>query len=207
MKIKWVNNSLGQSGFKATAVEYDALLPVDTLWMDKAPQKMNPEREAIAAYLAFGEFASGEFELYRKMGPTTATAMVADSEPTQLFPQPIEYYPKPLPLGLRKGYVGVSPDILGKDLDGIDAVIAVLPSDQWNGSMTSHKKLAVASNGFLIDALNRGGIRARLAVAVLFAEDLNIDSLLVPGDLVPDEQERKALEDLLLACRLGLQFI
>lgn len=207
MKIQWTKNSFGQTGFVTERSEYDAVLPIDSLMMDNAPLLINPEREAVAAFLAFGSFASGEFQLSRKFGPATAEALVKASDPVPLYPHPIEYYPKPLPGGLRSCFVGTDISVLSQEQEIAELSFAVLRSDQWNGSIVAHHAFGVASNAFLIDAMRKSNnIRAQLAVAVLFAEDFNVDYFVVSSDLVNDPEEQKFIENLLLVCKLGIVF-
>ena len=48
-------------------------------------------------------------------------------------------------------------------------------------------------------------IRARLAVAVLFAEDFDIAALRIPAAHAPDSAQLDGLKGLLSACGLGLE--
>lgn len=202
MKITTETNTYSAFNLVATRNEYDALPPVDTLQIDFAPVNINPDRLAIASYLAFGAYCSGGFELNVKFSPAAAEAIEQDAKPVQLRPAPIEYYPKALAIGM--GEAAVSFSLPG---ESHKACIAVLPSDKYNGLITGHNQLIISSNAFFLDAVaqNAYSIRARLAVAVLFAEDLGIDTLTVDGSTI-DTTERQSLVRLLTACRLGLTF-
>lgn len=202
MKIKVEHNTYAPFSLVAERSEYDALPPVDTLQVDFTPVAVNPDRLAVAAYLAFGAYSSGEFVLPQKFSPATAEAMEQDSAPVQLRPYPVEYYPKALTVGQATASLSFE---LGALADG--SALVVLPADRYNGMITSPNKLLVSSNAFLFDALGseEAGIRARLAVAVLFAEDLGIDTFTVDGSSIAPT-ERQALVRLLSACRLGLAF-
>lgn len=202
MKITTETNTYSPFNLVATRNEYDALPPVNTLQIDFAPVSINPDRLAIASYLAFGAYCSGGFELSVKFSPAAAEAIEQDAKPVQLRPAPIEYYPKALAVGMGEATVSFS--LPGESQE---ACLVVLPSDKYNGLMTGHNKLLVSSNAFFLDAAaqNPHSIRARLAVAVLFAEDLGIDTLTVDGHNI-DAAERQSLVRLLSACRLGLSF-
>ena len=71
MKISWQDSGYGQTGFHAEVEEYDAVPPVSALLLDHHPVNVNAEREAVAAYLAFGCWVSGDLKLPRHLGPTT----------------------------------------------------------------------------------------------------------------------------------------
>ncbi|MGP9747370.1 hypothetical protein [Brachybacterium sp. AOP29-B2-41] len=205
MKISWQGTSYAQVGFRVELDEYDASPPVRELLLDHAPVFLNPEREAIAAYLAFGFWASGNLQLPHKLGPNTASAIERDLGHVEIRPNPIEYYPKPLDGGIR----GVHVKFSRSGVLGHEPTIAILPTSEWVGSMRSLDSILLGSNAFTLDAASSVSfeqIRARLAVAVLLAGDLSADVLhvSVPSEFPGDEKSR--LVDLLLATRLGLVF-
>lgn len=205
MKITWKSTNYGQIGFHTELQEYDAVPPAESLLLDHAPASMNPEREAIAAYLAFGHWTSGDLQLPHRLGPNTAAAIEHDMRHVAVRPSPVEYYPKPLEFGLREVHVGFDADAVRNDVSSI----AVLPASEWSGALRGLKSLAIASNAFVFDIAaskdTTQGIRSRLAVAVLFAGDLSADTLVVNANGVP-EAERERLTALLLAVRLGIRF-
>lgn len=207
MKVSWKSTNYGQTGFHIDQLgEYDATPPVDALLLDRAPRTLNPERQAIAAYLAFSPWVSGDFTLPQRLGPNTAAAIERDLEHVQVRPAPVEYYPKPLEVGIRE--VSVVVDQMGHR--GSGAFINVLRASEWAGSIRGLQSIAVASNAFALDAASSTdleSVRARLAVAVLFAGDLSADSLALPDRPDLPASEREALRSLLLAARLGLRFI
>lgn len=205
MKITWKSTHYGQVGFHAELQEYDAVPPAESLLLDHAPASVNLEREAMAAYLAFGHWTSGDLQLPHRLGPNTAAAIERDMSHVPVRPSPIEYYPKPLELGLRNVHVGFEADYVRNDV----ASIAILPASAWTGALRGLTSLAIASNAFVFDVAASSdttrGIRSRLAVAVLFAGDLSADTLIVNGDDVP-KSERDRLTALMLAVRLGMHF-
>lgn len=205
MKISWKSTNYGQTGFHIDQLgEYDATPPVDALLLDRAPRTLNPERQAIAAYLAFSPWLSGDLQLPQKLGPNTAAAIERDLAHVQVRPSPVEYYPKPLEVGLRE--VSVVVDQLGHN--GSGAFINVLRTSEWAGSMRGLQSIAVSSNAFTLDAAastESPSIRARLAVAVLFAGELSADILRLAADPAITDAEVDSLRSLLLAARLGLK--
>ncbi|GAA0037286.1 hypothetical protein [Brevibacterium metallidurans] len=205
MKVTWKGTNYGQVGFHTELQEYDAVPPVDSLLMDHAPAFVNPEREAMAAYLAFGHWTSGDLQLPHRLGPNTATAIENDMKHVPVRPSPVEYYPKPLELGIREVYVGFTPADIRNDVPSI----AILPASEWSGSMRALSSLAVASNAFVFDLAASPhpviAIRARLAIALLFAGDLSADTLIVDGEGISDI-ERKRLSALFISVRIGIRF-
>lgn len=206
MKLTWNSSTTGQVGFHVAELgEYDAEPPVRALLLDHAPTSINLEREAIAAYLAFGRWTSGDLTLPHKLGPNTAHAIESDMKHVSIRPNPIEYYPKPLELGIRTVRVSFT----DATLPASRSAITVLDSSEWNGSVRGLRSIAVGANAVALDraaSTDFEQIRARLAVAVLFAGDLSADVLDVVGAQGLPSSERKRLEALLLAARLGVRF-
>lgn len=203
MRITWKSTHYGQVGLHAELDEYDATPPVDALLMDHAPMLKNPEREGIAAYLAFGRWVSGDLALPHKIGPNTAAAIERDLELVHVRPRPIEYYPKPLEIGVRE--VSVHFEHAG---DSCGSSITVLPASRWSGSIRGLQSVSVASNAIAFDDSLSGSfrsVRARLAIAVLFAADVSANTLVVRGDLIAGT-ERHRIEALLLSTRLGVRY-
>lgn len=181
--------------------EYDAVPPVNQLLLDRRPRIRQNDRDAIAAYLAFGQWAAAGFSLPAKISPATAEAIRADSHMSGgLVAEPIEYYPKALPIGSTK--VVVTRAIGRSFLEQPE--LAVLQADTWNGAMGTTRSLALGSNAFVLDG--DSSVRAHLAVAVLFATDLDADCFALEASQVP-EQEQHRLRSLLSAVRLGIDFV
>ena len=184
---------------KATCEEYDASPPVESLLVDRTPRIRQHDREAVAAYLAFGPWAGAGLTMPGKISPATAAAIRADSGSINLDVSPLEYYPKALPIG----EAAVS---LTQAVDrsfGTRPEIAMVPSDNWNGALATKDSLVVGTNAFVLD----GGrpLRPYLAVATLFAADVRADSFDVT-DWGVDLEEQSRLQALLAAVRIGVQF-
>lgn len=179
-------------------VEYDAFPPMGALLVDRAPRARNNDRDAVAAFLAFGAWAGTSITLPNRVSPATAEAVRRDSKLFGLSVEPIEYYPKKLPIGAAR--VMVSTDLAA---DLATPHLAVLRSDRWNGTLGTSRSLAVGSNAIFIEP--KQPLRQILAVAVLFAEDLDADCLVV-SESHASADERRRLRDLLSAVRLGIDF-
>jgi hypothetical protein len=180
--------------------EYDAAPPVNQLLLDRRPRIRQNDRDAIAAYLAFGAWASAGFSLPAKISPATAEAIRADSRASGgLIAEPIEYYPKALPIGSSSVALtrAIGPTFSERP------ELALLQADTWNGAVATTRSLALGSNAFVLDG--DASVRAHLAVAVLFAADLDADSFVLDGWRVPEREEER-LRSLLSAVRLGVAF-
>lgn len=198
MKFTRVTNNSGQFTLTVERDGYDAFPPVMEFTADHAPKFKNPEREAIASTLLFGPWVGGEFEYVQKIGPNTVAEIRRFCEPLNVSCQPMEYYPKHLPQGNERA-------TLSNEL-GVQAsrYIVDLPSDKYNGAIRTHHALAVATNSFMLKQ-HSADMRPSLAVAVLFAEDFNVDTLVVNAGL--DQAELQRYQALLSAARLGLEVV
>ncbi|MDY3664634.1 hypothetical protein [Schaalia hyovaginalis] len=202
MKIEIHRHRYAPFAMHCMREEYDAFPSVDALLVDAVPETLSPDRLAIAAFLAFGRWASGDFILPEKLSPAAAEAIEMAAHPVRVRPQPVEYYPKAIPLGSTTAPLSFAPEYWPGG-----ASLCVLPADFFNGAIITSRGIAVASNAFLLDAAepSTSSIRARLAVAVLFAEDFDIAALRIPAAHAPDSAELVELKGLLSACGLGLE--
>lgn len=196
MKFNRARTKTRQIAYSVELSEYDANPPVPQLLLDDLPLKLNPELEAISLYLIFGPWCGGEFVTPAKMGPNTAATISSDAIP-DFFCGPIEYYPKALPLGVTTVRVT---DTLRR-IDECNT-ISCLDSTQWNGSIRSLGSLAVASNyrSFMRYA---GDPRPLIGVALLFAEEMNANTLVFPKGTFEASEFKRYLK-LLQAVRMEL---
>lgn len=197
MIIHAQTNNAAQFGLWATLSDYDGTPPAEALLLDHKPTHSNPDRVAVAAYLAFGRWCGGELTLPSKISPATASAIAFDAHPLHTLCQPIEYYPKALPIGQHR--ITLS---LGLPIDDERPTICDLPAHRWNGSLRSLSSVAVGSNSFLFRQ-SENDVRPILAVGLLFAEDVSADVLILETAVEPSELTR--LRALLSAVRLGLE--
>ena len=184
---------------QVTSEEYDSAPPVSSLLIDRTPRIRQNDRDAIAAYLAFGAWASAGLTMPGRISPATAAAIRADSGSINLDVGPIEYYPKALPIGESSVTLtrSASSSIVARP------ELTILRSDNWNGALATKDSLAVGANAFVFGADD--SMRAHLAVAVLLAADLRADSFVVSDhDVSKDEQAR--IRALLGTVRLGIHF-
>ena len=195
MRFSIKSNLYGRWGIRAELSEYDAIPPIQNIAYEASPLKINPEVEAAAITLLFGRFSGGELEFAHKVGPNTAKAIQRYVEPTIGFVTPIEYYPKPLPLGTMETTVRE-----GNATELQESTFSSLRSDQYNGALKTQRSMAVANNSFLLKS-NVNDIRPALASAMLFAEDLEVESFVVPEGTISNFEE---VQRLLSAVRINL---
>lgn len=196
MRFNIKSNLYGRWGITTGLSEYDAIPPVDNIAFEGRPLSLNPEVEAVALTLLFGRFSGGEMEFAHKVGPNTAKAIQRYLEPTISFVAPIEYYPKPLPLGNQS--IVVSESLADVSQNG--AFIS-LQTDRYNGAIKSHTSIVVASNSFSLKQ-TPADLRPALASALLFAEDLEVERFLVPQGSIDNFDE---VQKLLSAVRINLE--
>ncbi|PCC35781.1 hypothetical protein [Glutamicibacter sp. BW77] len=209
MIVTWQNEFDGQSGLFAEPGEYDGTPTISALWMDCQPKTRHWDRQAIAAYLVFGSTFGGPVTMPHKFSPAVANAMKALSIPVQLDLQPIEYYPQPLPIGERKLILvrdTLVPDRLLRPSNQTESYLEVLHSDKASGAVRRINGLSVASNAWLHQSST--GLASWypfIAMACLFAEDLDAGTIVIPDSIDTSLQEWKNLKYLLSTARLGLE--
>lgn len=189
MKISKARTKSRQLGYTVELSEYDAEPPALAWLIDEAPDVINPELEAMALYLIFGPWCGGEFEVPRKMGPNTATAISHDAI-NEMFCSPIEFYPKALPRG--GGRLKVTKEV--EEMQ--ERTLVSLPSSSWNGSVRSTNSIFIASNSDVFGS-HDGDPAPLAAVSLLFVETLNADEL-----FITDTKSAECVRDLTRLRRL-----
>lgn len=189
MILEWTTTPEGLPALVATRHEYDAVSPAASLRIDALPSERHPDREAMAGYLAFGRWASGDLVMPWPLSPVVAEAIEDDASPIRLRLRDVAYAPRSVPQGCRRINLCLEPTSAPLD----DDTLVVVPSTRAAGESITGSTLVIPSNAFILDAGSVGSIRARLAVAVLFAADVDADVLVLCGTgLAPREESRLA---------------
>lgn len=212
MKIEWVNENSGRSGLVVTEVDrYDGVPSIDSFWLDHAPLNLSQDRVAVATTLVFGRWAMGAFRLPKQVGAGTAKSIIRYLEPNWVVPEPIDYGPKPIPNGPATLYVssvgsGNDVDFAAKtSADGIQ--LRILSSDKYSGAISTMSSLSVAANAFAFQMEGPGEMGLPLlAVAVLFAEDLQSTTIVLPATYSSMIGDEIRLRQLLSSVGLQLKF-
>lgn len=184
MILEWHETEQSMSSLVAQPEEYDAFPPVNALLIDALPKLRHPDREALAGYLAFGRWTSGDLVLPDPLSPHVAEAIEADALPIRLRPRNVVLTPRALPRGER----AVALHFGAPCNSPTSPALAVVPSTLARGVSDVGSKLVVPSNAFVLDHGDSPQVRARLAVAVLFAADVDADSVHLDGSLVPRDE-------------------
>ena len=209
MIIKWVSELHGPVGFAVTPEDYDGTPKLSNLWIDAAPQVRHWDRQAIAAYLTFGKAFGGPVTMPHKFSPAVSNAIKSIALPVQLDLQPIEYYPKAIPIGERRLHIIVDeqiPDQLLKPRDQSDSYIEILRSDKSSGSLRRINGVSVSSNAWLHSSgTDLESWYPFIALACLFAEDLDAATVVLPARVDTSSPSWLPLCNLLATARLGLE--
>lgn len=198
MKIVRERVQGGRLTYSAEPEKYDGVPPIRRFLLDHGPLKLNQEREAVACFLLFGRWTGGALKLPQPLGPATAAAIERAAHPVPVRPETVAYDPRDLALGDARMVVHTGPP----EVASRGTHLWALRSDEWNGSLRAHRGVAVASNYFAFRSdADPAAVRALLAIALLFAEDLNADSIVLP---VPARDHLPELRALCAVTRLSL---
>lgn len=181
MILSWETHEHGAASLRAQVQEYDAFPPVDALLIDALPVERHPDREALAGYLAFGRWTSGDLVLPDGPSPLLAEAIEKDSLPVRVRPREVAYVPRRLPHGRRR--VSVLDEIPPEP--ATEHVLVIAQSPLARGVFASGQQMIVPSNAFALGNSAPSRLRALLAVAVLFAADVDADVLRLSVEQVP----------------------
>lgn len=210
MIIKWKSEYIGHVGFEAEPEDYDGIPRFSHYWVDAAPKNLHPDREALAAFLIFRGYIGGLTLMPHKFSPAVESAFRRTGDGALAF-SPVEYYPKALPQGSRTLHLSWTGCQVDRATDGITADHAYLHikrSDQFSGSIRSINSLHVAANAWAHSQPESSPLQRvfpYIAAAVLYAEDLEADSIQIYGDYDTESVEWKNLALLLGSARLGIK--
>ncbi|MHA7274495.1 hypothetical protein ACX80Z_13795 [Arthrobacter sp. TMT4-20] len=185
MKVRIIEDETGRFGVEGETGEYDSFLPVQTLWIDRAPIVISPDRLAIAAALLFQNGASGELVFESEIAPATGKAIQDFLAPASVAINPVNLSPMALPQGSNR-FIVTTPEFTNHYSTSrklaSNITLDIRRSDQWAGSVRSMSNLMVASNAWIFSEANQVDVMCvYLAVAILFAEELDIDEVVLPG--------------------------
>lgn len=214
MKVSWINDKSGRAGLVAHDLEFlDAFPVVSEFWMDASPATNWADRAAVAATLVFGSHMGGRFHAPFAMSSDVAAAISRFSRNGQIVPTNVSSGAGTLTWrgGLELA-LETDRAIGSERINSLDATrrigLNIVRSDLMTGRLFSFDRLTLSSNAWL-HAERRSGTEQLypfLAVAVLFAADLQISTIVCqPSSEIPADQ-LGALVDLLGSVGLGLDF-
>lgn len=189
--------------------DYDGSPAPDCLRLDYSPRFASPGRLAVAAVLAFRPYIAGGLDLPRPVSPELARSFTDFLAPVAVFPQPVEYHPKAIPLGSGTFVVEVGGSPHHENRSGPSATrLSLLPGGRSFGHRLEGDLVSVPTNAALLappsaDPLDC--VLPLLACAVLLAEDFGIGTVELPSAAAVGER-RAALAQVLQAGGLRLSF-
>lgn len=201
MKFQTDRNNQGQYRISVTLGDYDAQPPATEFTADHAPKIVSPDRFAVAVTLLFSSWCGGEMIFPQPIGPNTVSEIRKFLHPVSAHCSPIGFYPKPIPEGSRTTVAYRAKQNLAA-FPTRQPYLLDLPTDKYNGSVRTHSSLQVATNAFLFADNAQNEVESLLGVAVLFAEDFDIDRFALSES--PSEREARRISSLLSSVRLGL---
>ncbi|TBT82654.1 hypothetical protein ET989_13780 [Propioniciclava sinopodophylli] len=161
--------------------------------MDAAPEALHDDRLALAGALAFGAFMAGQMVVDgRRVSIGVATALTAALAPFVSGVEPVFLPQRRFPAGHGTLAVGTDPGGLQELMSEASAQVGleVCPGDQATGRMLVGRTMRLASNATalrnLAATINGARVYPEAAVAVLFAEDLGCDHLVIRADAALD---------------------
>lgn len=212
MRIEKRTGTTGLWGLEAVPEDYDGLPPLRTVWFDRQPRQLSPDRVALASYLLFSRWISGRFAAPQPHSPALAQAISNDARPLWIQTEPVELYAKAIPDGqtsLRVIVEGTLQDELQlRDTDRGERTLRLGRSDKSAGTRMSFGSLELSTNAWLFGYGKDANTQLRViaACAVLFCEDMNAHSCIVPLAGATGDSEHR-LRALLSAVGLGLTVV
>jgi len=214
MKVSWTNDKSGRAGLVAHSLEdFDTYPAVSEFWMDASPAKNWADRAAVATTLVFGPHMGGRLHAPFAMSSAVAGAISRFSSNGPIVPTNVSSgagtltWRGGLELALERDAAFGSERI--NSLDATRRIgLNVVRSDLATGRLFSFDRLTLSSNAWL-HAEHRSGIEELypfLAVAVLFAADLQVSTILCQPNSVFANDQLQALHNLLGSVGLGLEF-
>lgn len=210
MRVEKHTSPTGQWGLQAFAEDYDGTPPLPIVQFDRQPRTLSPDRVALASYLFFGPWMSGRYTSPQWHSPALSQAISRDAHPAWLQTEPVELYAKALPKGRRSFSVSLQGADLTHDpleRDSQAPSLRFMRSDLSSGARVWGPSLELSTNAWLLASGQSvvRQLRVVLGCAVLFAEDVDADEVVI-GHSGPSP-EVAGLFDLVGASRLGLRLV
>lgn len=188
----------------ATPGEIDGFPAVSRLRFDVAPSTVSPDRIAVAGILAFRRYISGQVQFESRISALTAELIARFMQPRWVHVTPL--HPSNLPIPRGNKTLELRDSI---SMTRADAVLAIVRKDRYQGAIFGADTTIIPSNAWVIDQLDTEDeidtFSARLAVAVLMAEDLNTSVIKIENLDIKNASDFSVLKDLLGAVGLGLE--
>ena len=170
---------------------YDAIAPIDYLFIENRIRDVHPDRLAIACALLMGRFMSGDVELPKLCSPEVAQGLESFFAPLNVKILGADYKPFTKPVGERTALLvlpsaGCDAPIMAEASDGIagsaPALTFGLCSDQVFSSSLGVSGIRIACNlrAFATNDFASLDLGV-LGLCILYAEDFGISRIDLPA--------------------------
>lgn len=211
MRFDWSPN-LDAGGCEIAAIpsDYDGSPAPSCLRLDYAPRFASPGRLAVAAVLAFRPYIAGALDFPAAISPELARNLMNLLAPVSVFPQPVDFHPKAIPLGTGTFVVEDGQEELGRSASSRSSVtrLRLTSGSRTFGHQLERDLVSVPTNAALLTPTSGDPLDAVLplvAGAVLLAEDFGIGTIELPH-ATEKGRRRFALAEALGAAGLRLSF-
>ena len=170
--------------------EYDAIPPLDSVFIENRLRYLTPDRLALACALLVYDYVAGPMELPKACSPEMSRALEQIFNPRNVRISNIELKPSRRPAGERTARLHLPneyhqyTDIHSKISRNGPEVEFGISDDQSFGSTIGVRNISLACNLRALAADNPTSIAMGvLGVCVLYAEDFGISKIIVPKDI------------------------
>lgn len=164
--------------------EYDGHPPIAVFRLDYVPRRLSADRLALAVFLLFRPWISGELAVSEPMAPQLAEAIRDYSGFATVLVRPVEFQAMPIITGRRSARALVvdleEQQEPGDGPDDSSILLTLLRADQAAGSLRTAQSATLVSNGFMLGDGPEREAEIAAAICCLVAEDLDLGELYLP---------------------------
>ncbi|KLU10379.1 hypothetical protein [Kocuria sp. SM24M-10] len=211
MKCTYERDKTGRSGLQIHSYDpLDARPDVDFLYLDATPNAVNANYIAVATALAFGDYVDARLQLPYTGDPETVAAITDYLSDSAVSVTPVSEDAQIKSSGALGLYVSDGPvaqRVSNSNRRIHTVVLNLLPADKYFGRLATMSGIDVGSNAFNASAMDDGhplNLKRGLAVALMYAAELQAGTILVPPRLADHDQLEK-LRPMFDAVGLGLE--
>lgn len=214
MKINLITSELDyRTVIEFESGPYDAVAPIDYLFIENRIRAAHPDRLAIACALLMGRFMSGDVELPKLCSPEVAQGLESFFSPLNVRVSGTEYKPFAKPVGERTALltlpaVGRDAPVMADLSCGVassEAITFGLCSDQVFSSSLGISEVRLACN---LRAFATGDPASLdlgvLGLCILYAEDFGISRIVFPAAAFHRMHNFNALRRVVMATNIEL---
>lgn len=211
MKCTYVRDKTGRSGLRIDAYDpLDARPDVDFLYIDATPNAINANYIAVATALAFGDFVDVKLQLPYTGDPETVAAITAYLADSAISVTPVSEDTQIKSSGALGLYVSDGPAarrVPNSNQQIHTVMLNLLPADKYFGRLATMSGIDVGSNALNVSGVEGAhplNLKRALAMALLYAAELQAGTILVPPKLA-DHEQLDTMRPMFDAVGLGLE--